>query len=195
MPVGHLAFRIFRRRTIPFFMKNFIFFLGALLLFTACEQSGEKPKNRVIFNDFEAVAGWGNGDSLVTNERAYSGRYSIKVGPEKEHSYAYQKKLSEIFGRKPKRLRLNAQIFGPNFQNGNASLVLLILRPEKKHEWIYFKNISLAKASSFRKWVKVTRVITLPETISETDELRLYLWRNKASQPVFADDLEVLLLE
>jgi hypothetical protein len=176
-------------------MKKYLYIFIMLPVLFACKQAEEKLDNRVISNNFEAVAGWGNCDSLVTNERAYSGSYSIKVGPENETSYTYQRRLRDIFGRKPKRIQLNAQVFGPGFQNGNASLVVQILRPEKKHERIYFKNISLAKASSFRKWVKVTREIKLPETISDSDELRLYLWRNQATQPVFADDLEVLLLE
>lgn len=176
-------------------MKNLIRFFTVFLFLTACNQLAEKPSNRVIFNDFEAVAGWGNCDSLVTNERAHSGRYSIKAGPETEISYAYRKKLSEIFGRPPKRLQLNAWIFGPGFHNGNASLVVEILRPGNNNQRVFEKKINLQKASSFKKWVKVSCELNLPETIADSDVLSLYLWCNCASKPVFADDLEVLLLE
>ena len=46
-----------------------------------------------------------------------------------------------------------------------------------------------------RKWVEISKEITLPATTTSTQDMKVFLWRANATSPAYIDDLRIELID
>ncbi len=153
------------------------------------------PADQLAANDFEHLDGWLNGNTpaSLTQEKAHSGVYSVKVDPATDYSLGYTNQLGRISTGRMRKIKLRAWVFLPNDQ-ATAALVTEIKTPDPtKNLW---DNFDLGKEattkSGFNKWLEVEHTVDVPATAVFNSTLQVYLWRNGSSQPVYLDDLQIL---
>lgn len=179
---------------MTFSARHFSALAGVLLIgATACSKSEEKTvsANRITFNDFESLDGWGPANASLTTVQAYSGRYSIKVDQDAEYSLNYRNLLGKASVAKIQKLTLHGWVF-PAGPKSTGSLVVQIVDPNNGKQ-IYYESLDLGKeVKEANKWNEVRKEFTLPANIEAAQELRVYMWRGGSEQPTYLDDLEIL---
>lgn len=170
--------------------------IGSALLVgaVACSggsKPGEVPANRVTVNDFESMDGWGVISPSLTTEKAHSGRYSVKVDRETEYSIGYSNPLIRVASSKIKKLHVHAWVMLGNPQ-AKAVIVVQVTNPAKGGEKIYWEALDVRSAAkTLNRWTEIDKDFDLPDTISSTHELRVYMWRTSPEGLVYLDDLEL----
>lgn len=165
---------------------------GTGLLVAACSGSDNVKGDLVTRNDFEAVVGWGgNNDGSVTKEKAHSGKYSVKVGPQNEYGYTYANTLGNMSAAKTKSITLSAWVWMPNNQQA-ATLALSVTRSAEQGASLFYGGIDLNKAvTKFNTWQKVSQTFPMPDSVESTNQLKCYLWRTATNENVYADDITI----
>ena len=177
------------------FFRTGLFALVAAAALGSCRGSGsaDDPINLLAGNDFETMEGW-VGDyafPALTEEKAHSGRFSVRVGPGVDYSNGYSNQLIKLSPIKMDKVRIRGWVFLPR-ESVPAVLVTQVtdLGVEKPLLW---QGLELAKATSARnKWVPIETVVTLPADSKRTSKLSVFLWSAGSSSPVYLDDLQVL---
>ncbi|KAA9331348.1 hypothetical protein F0P96_13960 [Hymenobacter busanensis] len=176
-------------------MKN-AFLLLALVALVSCSKSDDQSANAnaITATNFDDYEGWVPENASLTRERAHSGKFSIKVDGNSEFSMGYVNLLGKISPRKMRKLHLKAWAFLPS-NKAAAKLGMQITDPSTGQE-IFGDGIKLTdQVTSFNKWVEVEKDITLPDNIAPTQLLKLFLWRDSASEPAYIDDLSLTIVE
>lgn len=174
-------------------LNSFGLLAGTGLLLASCSGKDDNVKgNLVTRNDFEAVLGWGgNADVSVTSEKAHSGKYSVKVGPQNEYGYTYVNTLGNMSTAKTKAITVSAWVWMPNNQQA-ATLALSVTRSPEQGASLFYGGIDLSKAvTKYNSWQKVSQTFTMPDTVRSMNQLKCYLWRTAANDNVYADDITI----
>lgn len=169
--------------------------VAGLCFITSCGGSAaEDDANLIASNDFEAVVGWMADPNTVSREKAHSGHYSVKVDAGHEFGMGYNLPLGQATARKPHKIRLSAWAYMTDDKSA-ARLGMQLFDPAAGKE-TFGDGIKYAEqVKEARKWVKITKDITLPETATSSQQLRVFLWRDGATSPAYLDDLRVSLLD
>lgn len=176
------------------FPKSASVLAGVGLLLASCghrEEGGAKAAV-VTRNDFENVLGWnGNADASLTAERAHSGRYAVRVGPQNEFGYTYIQSLGKMSAAKIKAVTVSAWVWLPGAQ-ASASLVVAISHSPERSSPVFYGSIPLGTAAkSFKEWQQVSQTFVLPDSVQDTNQLKCYLWRGSAVENVYVDDISL----
>lgn len=176
-------------------MKKLLYALLATGLVACGKNDSQKlGPNQLMANDFEAIDGWAgtmNSPSL-TKEKAHSGRYALKVGPDAEYSLGYDILLGKLSPSKLKKIKVTAWGMLPN---GHAAATLAVIltdpaTPDAKP--LMWEGLDLNKEiKTYNKWVKLEKTITLPENASYAHRFTIYLWRTEATETAYLDDILV----
>lgn len=152
-----------------------------------------RPANQITRNDFEAVAGWGAGETpaSLTTDQAHSGRYSIRVGPDVEYSYTYKLPLRLALPTRPARLRVRGWFYRAAAGRQGA-LIVEIRLPDGKKSSLY-QSVSLADLP-VGTWTERTTDVDVPAEATSLDDLIVYLWRAGSPTPLYLDDVEITAL-
>jgi len=166
-----------------------------LFLATSCGNSTpENDANLLAFNDYEAVIGWMPDGGTVTREQAHSGRYAVKVDSEHEFGMGYGLPVGKATARKPRKVRVSAWAYMTDASSA-ARLGFQLVDPATGQE-TFGDGINFTdQIKDYKKWVEISKEITLPETTTSTQEMRVYLWRGGATTPAYMDDLRIALVE
>lgn len=166
-----------------------------LFLATGCGgSSSANDANLIAANDFEAVIGWMADPGTITREQAHSGRYSVKVDAQHEFGMGYSLPLGKATVRKPHKIRISGWAFMVDAKSV-ARLGLQLFDPTTGKE-IFGDGINYNEAvKDYRKWVEISKDVTLPESTASTTEMRVFLWRGSATTPAYIDDLRITLVE
>lgn len=178
-------------------MKKPLYALLALGM-VACgkKDSGALGPNELMANNFESLEGWVGNEPLnvpsLTKEKAHSGRYSLKVGPDIEYSMGYNVLLGKLSPSKLKKIKLKGWAYLPK-GSANATLVAVITDPTKPDaQPIKWEGLDLGKeVKNYNKWVEVEKIMEIPDNASYANKFNIYLWRTQALEPVYFDDLSV----
>ena len=150
--------------------------------------------NSIAFNDYESVMGWQPDANAVTREQAHSGKYSVVVNGGKEFAMGYTLPIGKATARRPHTLEIKGWAFMTDAKS-TARLGLLVREPGTNKE-IYGDGIDFKDAvKESKKWVEISKQITLPATISSNQELCVFLWRGNAGSPAYLDDLSIKLVD
>ena len=150
--------------------------------------------NFIAFNDYESVVGWQPDLNAVTREQAHSGKYSVMVGPGKDFALGYSLPIGKAAARRPHTLKIKGWAFMTDAKS-TARLGLLVREPGTNKE-IYGDGIDLKDAvKDPKKWVEISKDVTLPATINSNQELCVFLWRSNAETPAYLDDLSITLVD
>ncbi|GAC1367153.1 MAG: hypothetical protein NVS3B25_16630 [Hymenobacter sp.] len=165
------------------------------LLAAGCHPRGGRAdiqQRELMHTGFEELAGWSPTlPPTLTTEKAHSGKYAVRVDPQHPYSATYRVALGELCPtHRPRRLTLRAWVWVPDFRN-DAVLVASIANPGDPDRPVFHKSVFLTDSGPFRQWKQVSRDLDLPATIQSGSELVIYLWKSTATEPVYADDLQL----
>ncbi|HEX8328676.1 MAG TPA: hypothetical protein VF629_14130 [Hymenobacter sp.] len=147
------------------------------------------PKNRVTFNDFESLDGWA--PVPVTDEKAHSGRYSIKVDKAAEFSLGYTNFLGKASPTRISKLTVSGWALRTGGES-RAVIVVQVINPANPDEKVYWQSMDMyQQIKTYNTWTRISKEFTLPATIQPTYQLRVYMWLAGSNQPTFLDDVEI----
>ena len=167
--------------------------LLAVGLLSACSSSSKEvtADQVLLVSDFENLAGWGGLQSpSLTRERAHSGQYSIKTDATLEYSLTFSDVLARLPAGPLTKIRVSAWVFAP--APGGAHLMVQFTRTLQDNTPVFDGSIALSPAGKKRgEWVYLSQVFDLPTTLSPANQLRVFVWRASASEPLYVDDLVI----
>jgi hypothetical protein len=166
--------------------------VGAVISVSLVACSHKKTKSpppnapgRVLFaTSFENLEGWVTETPSLTNEKAHTGQYAIKVDQATEFSLTYLNKLVRLSPQRFDKVRLTG--WGFLTAPGAASVVFQITGPDQST--VFYDKIDITEVDA---WQRVSKVMTLPAVLNPTDQVRIYLWRAEAKAPVYLDDVKL----
>ncbi|GAB2946480.1 hypothetical protein GCM10027048_09320 [Hymenobacter coalescens] len=176
-------------------MKKLLYALLALGM-AACGKKDTETlsPNQLMTNDFESIEGWIDNMNVpsLSKDKAHSGRYALKVGPESEYSLGYNVLLGKLSPSKLKKVKVKGWVYMPNGK-AQAMLVTQLTDPVNPGgQPILWDGLDLAKSvKNYNKWVEVEKVVTLPENANYAHKFTIYLWRTNPSEVVYFDDISV----
>ena len=176
-----------------------IFALLALTgpLLVACSSSDSSTAdaaNTLTFNNFESSDGWIPASTSLTRDQAHSGKYSAKVDGATEFSIGYNNMMGKMHPTRLRKIKLQAWAFLPNGKS-QARLGIQIVDPVTNKE-VFGDGITLTdQVKSFKKWVEISKEVTLPETVTATQVMKLFLWRAGAAEAAYIDDVSLSIVE
>jgi len=177
-------------------MKYLLLALASAASLAAC--SGNKAetasaKDVLMHNDFENMAGWVSDPTPFTQEKAHSGRYSLKVDQDHEYSLGYNYLLGQLSPTRIRGVRVEAWVYLP--ERNNTAQIRVAVNGAAKGETIMNEGIDLnAEVKDTGRWTKVSKEFTFPTTVNYTSQLVMYLWRGGNSGKVFMDDVQISAL-
>ena len=179
-------------------MKKTLFSLGILgALLSACSKSEPEASDNakvITANDFESVDGWMPTVPSLTRDQAHSGKYSIRVDGNTEFSLGYGNLLGKVSPTKLRKLNVEAWVYAPSAKS-QARLGVQVTDPVTGKE-IFGDGITITdQVKEYKKWVKISKEIVLPENITATQVLKVFLWRASASDAAYMDDIRVVAVE
>jgi hypothetical protein len=169
-------------------MRRFFLWAALVVVAASCSHDSKqaapgKEANLLLSSSFEGLDGWVGETASLTSEKAHTGQYSIKVDPAIEYSLPFVKQLGRLSATRVSKVRLTA--WSLLTSSGKATLVFQISRPVQGDN-VFYEKIDLNKVG---EWTKVSHVLTLPPVIDPASQVRIYLWRNEATGPVYLDDI------
>jgi hypothetical protein len=158
-------------------------------------ESSQKPTGQIVTeNDFESTAGWGVDPASLSKEKAHSGSYSISVDPAHEFSLTYENALGQLSPQKFKKLHVSAWVYLLS-PKGNGVLGIQLMDPAQGKA-IGGEGINLGETvKKYNEWVQVSKDMLIPDNVTSTTRLKVFLWRGTASQALFADDISISIPE
>ena len=167
---------------------------AGLAVVTACSSTTESaaPANRIIFNNFENLAGWIPATPTLTSEKAHSGRFAVKVDQDNEFGTGYRSDLGSISPTRIKTLTLKVWALRTG-ADAKAAVVVTIVDSGDADKQVFWQALDLSEeVKTYNRWTAASKTFVLPENVTAAHKLQVYLWRNGGSQPVYIDDLELL---
>ena len=156
--------------------------------------SSTNDANLIAANDYEAVVGWMPDPGSVSREQAHSGHYAVKVDGDHEFGMGYNLPIGKATARKPHKIRLSAWGYMTD-DKSTARLGLQLFDPTAGKE-AFGDGIDYSTAvKTPRKWVEISKEITLPATTTSTQDMKVFLWRANATSPAYIDDLRIELID
>lgn len=178
-------------------MKKPLYALLALGM-VACgtKDSGKLGPNELMANDFESLEGWAGGGQMnvpsLTKEKAHSGRYALKVGPEAEYSLGYDILLGKLSPSKLKKIKVKGFAYLPNSRVGATLVTVITDLTNPGAQPIKWEGLDLAKeVKTYNKWVEVEKVVEIPDNASYANKFTIYLWRTNPSEVAYFDDISI----
>ena len=174
--------------------KVFLLVLSALL--GACSSPSTTVKNDdlIVSNDFESLAGWIPPSNSLNMEQAHSGKYSIKADPTQPYSMGYNTLLGNASTRRPHKLKLTCWAFLPS-EKAAAHYQMQVIDPVSG-EKVYEDGILMTdQVKTYKSWQEVNKDFTLPDNVTATHEIRIFLWIADSPEPVYVDDVQVSIVE
>ena len=166
-------------------------------LLAACSsgEAGNWVGDYVTVNDFEALRGWGVDVNSLTRDHAHSGQYATFVSPEREYGLTYDLPLNQASVHALRGVAVEAWVYLPSPQAA-ASLEVQVQLPGAENRQGFAGSLKLTdQVKEGAKWTRVRQEFAFPAGLPGEAHLRIFLWRNASSQPVYLDDLKVKALE
>jgi hypothetical protein len=181
-----------------FFWPHVVLALALASSLAACgsnPDAGQYVGDSITATDFDNLAGWGADPNGLSRDHAHSGRFSTFISPEREYSLTYNLPLRDASVHTIKAVEVDAWVYLPSDQ-AKASLTVQVVRPvpaggttaaSLSNEPLHL----LDQVHKFGKWQPVHQVFVLPPNLPADSELRIFMWRDASSEPVYLDDLTV----
>ncbi|MBF9235840.1 hypothetical protein I2I05_00380 [Hymenobacter sp. BT683] len=169
--------------------------LVGLLGLAGCQPSaGRQPvQPRVLMQTgFEELASWlPEPHASLTTEKAYAGKFAIRVDSKHPYSVTYRMLLSKLSPHhRPRRITLSAWAWVPG-PEADARFVLSIAPAGDPDHPFFTKYVFLADSRPFGEWKPVSRSLDLPADLPSSSVLVVYMWQAGSPVPVYADDLRI----
>ncbi|MCC2545883.1 carbohydrate binding domain-containing protein [Hymenobacter sp. BT175] len=179
-------------------MKKIAPLLGLLgTLLSACSNSDTAAPDTaklITKMDFESVEGWMPPTPSLTREQAHSGRFSVKVDGNNEFSMGYSNLLGRVAPSRLRKIKVQAWVYLAS-EKSQARLGVQITDPVSGKE-LFGDGIALGEqVKEYKKWKEVSKEISLPDNVTATQNLKVFLWRASASDAAYLDDVQLSIVE
>jgi ABC-type Fe3+-hydroxamate transport system substrate-binding protein len=183
-------------------MKRLILFVSAVIIISACSNSGNNTsapaqvneKNEVVItNDLEnalsKIPSWNNEVTVFDKkEMAHSGGFVCITNDTLEFGYTYNEKFKNINDRVPKRVVYSGWVY-TTIANPKFSIICGLNDNGKQYDWsTYPLEKELPEAG---KWVEFTTTFYFTDKpLKPEHDVKLYAW-NQSKKPIYLDDLKI----
>ncbi|MGI4740319.1 MAG: hypothetical protein ACRYG7_34540 [Janthinobacterium lividum] len=154
-------------------------------------RAGHYIGDDITRTDFEEMAGWGADEGALTRAHAHSGQFATFVGPTREFSLTYQLPLGQASVHTLRAVDLDAWVYAASPRAG-AALTVQVFRPPGSPAGppLYSEALHVGSTpADAGTWHPVHHVFVLPSGLPGDAQLRIFLWRDAGSEPVYLDDL------
>lgn len=177
-------------------MKHFLLVLAGAASLSACSGKNslaEPDKDLLMHNDFETVAGWVADPATLTQEKAHSGRYSLKVDKDHPYSLTYYSLLGQLSPTRIRGVRVDAWAYKPD--RDNSVQLRLGLNEAAGGKLMMGDGIAYTdQVKEPGKWVKISKEITFPPNATYSSQLVMYLWNEGGAGAGYLDDVQLTAL-
>lgn len=137
-------------------------------------------------NSFDNYKDYGFDNPTLRSGNAHSGEWYCELDTINQYSIAYEKKVSDLPVKNPKKIKLSAWLYLPAF-NAKATVVASLGEPGKPDAiWNGLNSEDLVDEE--KKWVQVLGSFELPDNLNPNHVLKVYVW-NHGKEPVRCDDV------
>jgi hypothetical protein len=140
----------------------------------------------VFFNDFEDDYGWLNYGS-VTDEEAFSGKFSSATGKSGNFSIGLYEDISTHLTTGYSRVRVSGMIKSDAAESG----AVLVIEMEASGERAKYKPFFMDRFSRKNRWAFMEVAVEVPDIDSGVDNLRVYFHNDNPDERFYVDDLKI----
>ncbi|WP_345054527.1 hypothetical protein [Hymenobacter glaciei] len=183
-------------------MRNSALLAGGVVLAVAAgcssaPETGQWVGDLVTASDYEAVAGWVPGATSLSRDHAHSGRFADRIDAEHTFGLTFQLPLNQASVHALRGLDVEAWTYFSSLKSGGALQVQVWAHgPGQDAKPLYEEQLNLREqVTDSCHWTQVHRRFTLPDNLPGDANLRLFIWGNPSTKPVYFDDLRVKALE
>lgn len=174
-------------------MKNFFLALPlAALVACGSDNSTTVDKDVLMTSDIDGVAGWLPDQNALVKGEAHSGAYSLRVDQNHEFSPGYTAIMGKLSPTHLRGVKLEAWVYATD-KNATAKLELAVNEAPGGKELLRSQT-KLDEVKDYGKWVKVSKDIIFPPTVTYSSQLVIYVSRAGATSPAYVDDLQLTAL-
>ncbi|UOQ98179.1 hypothetical protein MUN81_01490 [Hymenobacter sp. 5317J-9] len=169
-----------------------ILLLGGLLAAASCHPRDGRHAvvpRELMHTSFEELGWLPEAPPSLTPDKAHTGKYSVRVDDSNQYSLTYHSELGLLCHHKPRRFTLSAWVWVPSVKD-DAELIFSLSNPGQPDPVLH-KSLYLTDSGPFEAWKFVSRDFDLPPSISTKSVLAIYLWKGRAQEPVYADDIRL----
>jgi hypothetical protein len=146
----------------------------------------EKPVEDVFFNDCDDNKSWGQSQTL-SEDVAYSGKYSSKTGQGNLYSLAFEYPISQLTANSLNSVDISLRVF-QNHTDHDAKLVVQALGQGIEDFWHGTLISNLDKPAG--SWYKFEESLFLPARIKDAEVIKIYVF-NPTDRLVYIDDMQI----
>ena len=173
--------------------------MAAITLYSMYDSTHAIPQPKPVFylfNGFEHKETWDKDTSIVSTEKVWKGKYSVKLDAKNEYGPTYAVRISKMTDQPFKRFYISLWAYATG-KFKDAQIVATISFKDDENQ-VYEKYFWLSSKFSYfiekDKWGQVFFSFNLPELMSRNDELKIYVW-NPDKQPLYIDNFEMKLYQ
>ncbi|NOX46889.1 MAG: glycosyltransferase family 39 protein [Chlorobi bacterium] len=141
-----------------------------------------------ITNGFETDKAWANAQTL-TNEKAFSGKFSSFINNGAPFSITFEKKLGQDILSGKKLLVVKSMVF-PETQVKETRMVMEVFSDEKRLDYFSFY---LDKEMKPGRWAEIVFSAQLPKYDNENVYVKIYFWNPSKLEKIYIDDMKIEL--
>lgn len=174
-PPGQLTFETYKESFFRLSLKPKVYY-----------PEGYIVSRKVFFNDFEEDYGWLNYGS-VTDEEAFSGKFSSATGKSGNFSIGLYEDISAHLTTNYNRVRVSGMIRS----DASKSDAVLVIELEVSGDRAKYKPFFMHRFSRKNRWAYFEVAIEAPAVKPPVDMLRVYFHNDNPDERFFIDDLKI----
>jgi hypothetical protein len=147
-----------------------------------------KSDNLHYHQDFEAIKGWHQIQSLSSDIKAHSGTYSILVKPS-DYSFGFASSQALISPKPLTKIKASVWCYS-EAKNPVGAFCIQIASPANENKLFVGKAFEDVLKTE-KKWTKLVYETEIPKAAIGPDfSVKVFLW-NTGQVPVYGDDMEI----
>jgi Dolichyl-phosphate-mannose-protein mannosyltransferase len=149
-----------------------------------------------VFNGFEDKQTWDKDTSIISTEKVWKGKYSVKLDERDEYGPSCANRISHLTDKPFKKVQCSLWAYATGTFK-DAQVVAEISFKDDDNQ-VYENYFWLSSKFDYfidqNKWGQVFFSFNLPELRSRNDELKIFVW-NPDKHPLYIDNFEMKLFE
>ncbi len=166
-----------------------------VLVLASCDDQKKdvKSEKNTYFNDFESSMGWIQFPSVLTTDKAASGKFSTYVNPNSQFSHTFRTSFELLKLPKPKKITTRFKTFVQDLEGLSTLLAIQVkgMRDNAEKDIFYIASELKAKNVTIGSWQDVSIDFTFPGGIDPKDNITVCFWGPKAKLTTYFDDVAI----
>lgn len=159
--------------------------------------AGQWVGDIVAATDYESAEGWIPGATSISRDHARSGRFADRIDATHQFGLTFQLPLMQASVHTLRGLDVEAWTYFSSLSAaGTLEVQVWQHGPGQDPQPLYSQQLALREqVTDSCVWTKVNKQFTLPPNLPGDASLRIFLWGNPTTKPVYLDDLRIKALE